>query len=372
MDARLLTLVGAIYEAASEPQRWSEVLQSLLADLRATHGALLFHNDRNSDLQYLALSGYSPDRLAAYREHYYSRDLWTLRGLQIGPGRAYVSEELVPERDFRRSEIYNDLYRFEGMEHSLGGQVVVEGAARAMIAFQRDGRRGEFSEEERSMLDLLLPHVARAVAISRLLLVQESRQAALNEILERLPVAVALLDARGKVLFFNDKLKRIADQRDGIAVVNGALTPVRQEDAAELRKSIHAFLSGAFAEASATMAVARKSGRRPYWLAVAPLRMERDFDGLPGTPRLLVMLRDPEAQQQGLAAAFGRTYGLSRAETRLLEALLEGLELADAAAKFGVGLPTVRTQLAQIFLKTDTRRQSELLSLVLRSAIPFG
>jgi DNA-binding CsgD family transcriptional regulator len=32
----------------------------------------------------------------------------------------------------------------------------------------------------------------------------------------------------------------------------------------------------------------------------------------------------------------------------------------------------VRTQLAQIFLKTDTRRQSELLSLVLRSVIPSG
>ncbi|MDF2763994.1 MAG: hypothetical protein K0S81_988 [Rhodospirillales bacterium] len=263
MDARLLTLVGAIYEAATEPQRWSYVLQSLLADLSATHGALLFHNDRNSDLQYLALSGYSPDGLAAYREHFYSRDLWTLRGFQIPPGRAYVGEELVPEKDFRRSEIYNELYRFEGMEHSLGGQVVVEGASRAMIAFQRDGKRGEFSEEERTMLDLLLPHLARAVNISRLLLVQESRQAALNDILERLPFAVALLDGRGKVVFFNDKLKRIVDLRDGLSLANGALTPVRQEDAAELRKSIQALLRGAFTETSATMAVARKSGRRP-------------------------------------------------------------------------------------------------------------
>jgi hypothetical protein len=62
MDARLLTLVRAIYEAASEPQRWCHVLQSLLGDLRAMHGALLFRNDRNSDLQYLALSGLQPRR----------------------------------------------------------------------------------------------------------------------------------------------------------------------------------------------------------------------------------------------------------------------------------------------------------------------
>ena len=102
MDARLLTLVGAIYEAATEPQRWSHVLQSLLSELSATHGAVLFHNDRNSDLLSLALSGYSPEGLAAYRAHFYSRDLWTLRGLQVVSGRAYVGEELVPEKDFRR------------------------------------------------------------------------------------------------------------------------------------------------------------------------------------------------------------------------------------------------------------------------------
>ena len=58
-------------------------------------------------------------------------------------------------------------------------------------------------------------------------------------------------------------------------------------------------------------------------------------------------------------------YGLTASEARLLGALLDGKRLEDAAAQFGVSLNTVKTHLQNVFRKTDTTRQSELLSLVL-------
>jgi DNA-binding CsgD family transcriptional regulator len=59
---------------------------------------------------------------------------------------------------------------------------------------------------------------------------------------------------------------------------------------------------------------------------------------------------------------------LTLAETRLASTLMQGASLDQAAAQFDVTRNTIRTQLHSLFAKTDTRRQSELLRVLLRLA----
>lgn len=49
---------------------------------------------------------------------------------------------------------------------------------------------------------------------------------------------------------------------------------------------------------------------------------------------------------------FARSHGLTLAETRVLGGLSEGLQPNEIAARFGVGLSTIRSQIASIRLKT--------------------
>ena len=49
---------------------------------------------------------------------------------------------------------------------------------------------------------------------------------------------------------------------------------------------------------------------------------------------------------------FARSHGLTSAETRVLEALSEGVQPNEIAARHGVGLSTIRSQIASIRLKT--------------------
>jgi DNA-binding CsgD family transcriptional regulator len=60
--------------------------------------------------------------------------------------------------------------------------------------------------------------------------------------------------------------------------------------------------------------------------------------------------------------------GLTRAESRLAQALFAGANLQEAANRFDVSLNTVRVQLANVFDKTQTNRQSELIALLSRLA----
>jgi DNA-binding CsgD family transcriptional regulator len=78
-----------------------------------------------------------------------------------------------------------------------------------------------------------------------------------------------------------------------------------------------------------------------------------DLAGLPATARLRA------------------EFGLTKAEARLALRIAEGSSLASAAQTFGVKLTTIRSQLQQVFAKTGTSRQSELVAMLLSRGYGF-
>jgi DNA-binding CsgD family transcriptional regulator len=65
------------------------------------------------------------------------------------------------------------------------------------------------------------------------------------------------------------------------------------------------------------------------------------------------------------AARLRAEFGLTKAEARLALRLAEGSSLASAAQAFDVKLTTIRSQLQQVFAKTGTSRQTELVAVLL-------
>jgi DNA-binding CsgD family transcriptional regulator len=61
---------------------------------------------------------------------------------------------------------------------------------------------------------------------------------------------------------------------------------------------------------------------------------------------------------------------MTSSEARLAARLAAGDELKTAAGELGIAYSTARTQLAAIFRKTETRRQGELVKVLL-SSVPL-
>jgi len=78
----------------------------------------------------------------------------------------------------------------------------------------------------------------------------------------------------------------------------------------------------------------------------------------------LVIIHDPAHTTPPQPATLRDAFGLSRAETELALALLEGQTLAEYAACRGVSLPTVKSQLRSLFARTDSTRQAVLVRLL--------
>jgi DNA-binding CsgD family transcriptional regulator len=79
----------------------------------------------------------------------------------------------------------------------------------------------------------------------------------------------------------------------------------------------------------------------------------------------------PDAAQTTQLSAVCKLYGLSQVETRLALLIVEGASLQKAAEALHIKEQTARSYLKQIFLKTDTCRQADLVRVILTSALPL-
>src|SRR5262249_55410938 len=83
----------------------------------------------------------------------------------------------------------------------------------------------------------------------------------------------------------------------------------------------------------------------------------------------ILFVSDPTAEPDLDLRPVARLYGLTRAETWLLRALLKGKRIGEYAKQAGITINTAKGYLKQLFSKTRVSRQSDLMRLVLANPV---
>ena len=103
---------------------------------------------------------------------------------------------------------------------------------------------------------------------------------------------------------------------------------------------------------------------RPLALHRIPLGQHEGATGY-----IVMILADLDQAPQTSQTTLNRLFGLTPAESRLAGQIVCGGTAVEMANDKRLSVATVRSQLASIFQKTNTRRQSELVLLLTRAAI---
>lgn len=190
-----------------------------------------------------------------------------------------------------------------------------------------------------------------------------------NELLDAFPMGIILLTGSGRVLGTNRPAERILDHRDGLSLQGHRLRATDPEHTAELRDLVRSIAANGASEPSDGRNAAclpRPSGRRPLQILVRRLKHAGD----PGSKRrapVALFVTDPDEPVEIPTPRLRRIYGLTRAEARIASRIAAGLRPESVAEEVGVQVNTVRMHLKRIFAKTGTRRQSELVRVLLSS-----
>lgn len=189
-----------------------------------------------------------------------------------------------------------------------------------------------------------------------------------NEALNRLAVGVFLLDSERKVVFRNRRADELLDEADGVSLsFENFLRGEKPQQTQALREAVdRAMERGGERDGSQAVALTRNSGRRSLVAICCPLGRGPVQKGMAAVG---VFVTDPERRLSSVAEAVAQLYGLSPAETRIALALSRGLRLDEIADEFGISRNTVGYTMKNLFRKTETDRQADLISLFIASPV---
>ncbi len=379
LDAQVLDIVEDIYGAALEPDRWPGTLDDIAGFMDADHAHVFIADSATMAPRFAAVGRAFPgDSLDQYHAYYHALDPRIEAGLRLPAGVLYPDHVLCEPRAFERSEFYNDFYRRCGLRWMIGA--MLERTARNTVGFAvvRRRRQDPFEDRDIRRLKRLQPHLTQAARMQRRLARHSKNWALSLEALDCLGPGIVILNRQGRATAANRAAREIARSNDGLSLgPDGPHTPNGAAGAA-LQQALAAALRCAAGEAEVAplaLALPRRSLRRPYEVLVAPLPAQATpwRGGAPGgEPGVLVLITDPERTPEPPAELIARLHGLTPAEARVAAALAAGQTIKDIAEAARQTREAVRWHLKQIFQKTGTKRQAELVKLLRAGPLGFA
>jgi len=364
----VLGLIDLIYAAAYEPERWRDYALALRDAAEADSVSLILHSLREQNSAILTELTTTAGAQAAYGAHYYKTDRWRMASHGVARDAIWLSHEQIDDNDFAESEFYRDFLCGNGTPlFYFGGGAIESGAQTEIVCgILRERPRGPFGEDHRRLMEALKPHMARAIQIDRRLRHLRAERDVASAAAEGTGFGVVLLDARGGILSANGAAAEILASGDGLAG-GGRLAALRGGDDARLQAVIRAAIAGQ----GGSMALERSSGRRAYWLLLAPVPGGGGRDLTGGeNPAAMAFITDPERRPVIAREALQDQYGLTPQEARVAIGLAEGSSLGATAARLGIAPATAETHLKRAMRKLRVHNRGALLTLLLRSSGP--
>jgi DNA-binding CsgD family transcriptional regulator len=358
-SALLRSINSGICDAALAPDAWSGVLRQLTEYLGAPGAAYILTNKRTGQVEWIADAGHSVELQSDYVAHFAAVDPY--RPLLNGrPGWVRLSE-CLPGAVLARDEWYNDFLVHAGVGDILGANIYSGPSHEAVIGFHYGLHRRGFTAAREARVRELIGLMGKAAELHVRLNNAGWQSSLAWRALDQLAAAVIVTDRDATVVELNRAGEALLSRGHALTVRQGRLCTARAFETARLAALIGAAaVPDRLEPAIGRMLVRSRDQGLPYILTVTRLAPELSvFD----RPLAMVLATAPE--QRVLAAAdLAELFGLSPAESRLAVALTAGKKLSDIAAKSGLQITTLRTQLSTILKKVGADRQVDLVRIL--------
>ena len=372
--ADLSRLVGDIYDAALDPERWPDVLKSSAAFVDGVASALFMKDTVHKHHNVVHTFGYDPEYARKYVEHYVALDPFTVGQFASQVGDVISLVDLVPHDEFMKSRFYLEWVRPQGWIDALGGTLEKTAIRYAAVSVIRHERNGVVNDEARRRMKLVVPHVRRAVLIGRVIDLNKVEAAALADTLDGLATAMFLVNSTRQIIHTNAAGYAMQAAGDAIAASRERLCATDVVADQALRETLLNAERGDAAVGTKGIAVPMTALSGEHYIAhVLPLRSgARHKAGIAYSAVAAVFVRKATLDQPYPLEALATAYRLTPAELRVVVAIVQLGGVPEAAAALCISEPTVKTHLQRIFDKTGAKRQADLVKLVAGYMSPLG
>jgi DNA-binding CsgD family transcriptional regulator len=311
--------------------------------------------------------GADPDFIRQYSETYSQFDPLTVLPRY---GKVVSIPDLVVYDEYRRGRFYQEWLEPQGSVDAANVVLERTSSSCPVLLTVLSGKR-MVDKEMRRRISMIVPHANRALMINKAIELKKSETKAIGDVLDGLNAGIFLLDANCRIVHANTAGHSLLLADDYLRDVGGQLFT----GDAQLNKRLRQIF-GAIGETSrvadgTAFALNDEDGQR-YVAHVLPLASvlrdgaERSFKAVG-----VLFVRQVQANNQPCDELIARSFDLTPAEMRVLQAIVEVGGVPESAQALGIAVSTVKTHLSRVFAKTGTSRQADLVKLAAEFSSPF-
>lgn len=355
-------LLRLVYAGVLEPKPWLSFLQEFRRALGCTHANLAFHRAAGISPDSVADADYDMEHtFTTYWTKYASLDPTPYRTLS--PGRVYSKQELWDADHV----FYREFLLPRGIREAALLPIAEPGGMRAWLTLARPERA--FSEHECAAIRSLTPHFTAALEIFATLKSAQLERDIYKEAVESAAIGTILLDEQGHAMRVDAIAARILERNPDIAITRGRLATKNRSVDTALQEAVATATTSTTGPLFSRALRLEDDGQLTLLVrAIAPGSMPAHEK----SATAVVYLTDAKYASTTTVQRLSDLFKLSATEAALALQLARGRTLAEAAVALNLSEQTARTYSKQIFGKTGTHRQAELVRLILTSVAHVG
>jgi DNA-binding CsgD family transcriptional regulator len=361
-----LQMIGLIYDAVEDPSLWPVFLKAIVGATDSSCGSLTLIPPTQHRASVGCLYGWSDEEIRLYRELYRATDPFRAGINRLAEGIVGTNLDFCSDVELKQSVAYREFYAPRDTHYGLGCAILRTPEGLSLLTVTRSKAAGSYTPGELALMRPLIPHLQRAARLHGELSLLRSQIAAFDNLLDLYPQALLLTDSECGVIYATRSARQLAKCNNVLTIESGRLMVRSGRGSETLREAVR--------QTSSDQRLRRLDvrGEGPHSLRVVLMPVAGSHVGPMGIAQasVAILAMDLASGPRPDPAMLAELFALTPAEARFTSCLVSGLSVEEISTELGIGRETTRTHLRRVLGKTHTRRQGELISLVLRS-IPF-
>jgi len=354
-----------LYDAVLDSAKWSAALASTSRFVGGGAANLLWQDTATNESAVFHSWNENPEYAKLYSEKYASLNPYYPALAFIDIGKVVAGGDLIPHEQFRQTRFYQEWLRPQNFIDVIGANLDRNGTRTSFFSVRRHDDHGIADEDTRQRCALVVPHVRRAVAIGKVVERAHVHQRALENVIDRVPTAAAVVTAAGRIIFANRKAEDHFRQKKLVFCQEGVFRAANPAADQALKESFAAAERGDVALGEQGIKVTLSIGGDAKHVAhVLPLASDARQSSFADRGAAALFVDEVSAAKASPSETISRRFGLTPSEMRVLAVVLRQGGLREISHCLGISVATVKTHLNHIFAKTGTQRQADLLRLV--------
>lgn len=360
-------VTSSLYAAVFDDAGWAEGVASIRHILQSDHGAIGFVDHRVGKAHVLLHGDCEPRFERLYHDLVEINPF--LPAMQTLPSGGVVVDEQVIDRDtFANSAFFSAWMRPQAQHSGLVLKVASRDGIDGYFMASRGGRSPKYHAEDIRALSAVTSALTHAVSLHVRLCARMLEQT--GQALGGRGIGWMAVEPGGRIVWSNAKAAELLDRPDtAVTSSQSRLLLSQPQQMRQLQGAIRAASGddGQLRRGTDMIATQIETGHAVA-LSVVPAS-NLFVQGLPTLLGAYVAVQDlAQRLPPGFEDRIRSMFDLTPKEAMLAAALASGQALGEATRQRHISMATARSQLAQLFRKTGTSQQSQLVSMLLAIA----